>query len=145
MTDVDITSLELIDPDLLPTVARRLVKVIGLPESLKLLKARGGLPTRMPRDGSRCEVLDQILCNESLQALSCSDLAGLRLDLPKLDKALLQIRNHAIGAARETLSAAKTARLFNLTRRQVINITGNDEDPTGDLFEACDSAASGAD
>lgn len=126
MTNVTDTDLYLIDPSQLPPQIRKLVDCIGLPPTFRLLEKRGGTPLRVPLYPNRAEVLREILSSGELQAL-CSAYGGQVLDLPKVDKMLIQIRNHAIQQARKTMSASETARAFNLTRRMVIYISGECE------------------
>jgi uncharacterized protein YggE len=111
-------------------------------ETIALLKRRGGIPTRMPTAAeAEHEVLGAILSADAITALADSELAGKRLELPKADKALQQLRNLAIAEARRTHTAPQVAQMFDLTRRRVIMIhkdAGQDDDQ-GDLF-ACDPA-----
>lgn len=129
--------LHLVNPELLPPQVRMLVRLIGLPQTLRLLEARGGIPTYIPMQPGHATELHKIISAEALAALARSDLAGKTIELPKSDKIRLQIRNHAIRNARREMSAASTARMFGLTRRQVINVNnaGREEDGTGDLFD----------
>lgn len=136
----DLHDITLVDEKLLPPVARQLVRVIGMPETINLLQERGGIPTRMPTAAeAQHGVLGRILTPESIAALTKSDLAGKRLELPKADKALQQLRNLAIAEARRTHTAPEVARMFRLTRRRVIMINNDvsQDDDQGDLF-ACD-------
>jgi hypothetical protein len=135
MGNVALKDLDLVNPDLLPPIIRRCVRRIGLPETIKLLEARGGLPTRMPYDYRQCIVLKGVLTVESLIALA-KEFKGQRIDLPKPDKILTQLRNIGIFAARQHMSAAQVAREFGLTRRHVFNLPSpKKSDPTGDLFD----------
>lgn len=139
------SDLDLVNPDLLPPLMRNLVRLIGLPETLRLLEARGGIPTYIPAHPDQSTELKAVLSAAALEALARSEYAGHRVELPKPDKVIAQLRNHAIRNARTQMSAAQVARTFGLTRRHVINLSASDaEDPTLDLFTACDSAASGS-
>lgn len=134
MTDIREDALHLVDPDLLPPQIRRLVNCIGVPGTFRLLEARGGTPLRVPLVPARAEVLAEYLEPQELAAL-CAELGGQMLELPKVDKMLIQIRNHAIREARKHMSAAETARAFNLTRRMVIYIGQEEaEQEQADLF-----------
>lgn len=124
MTETDLST---IDPDTLPPQIRQLVVLIGLPETFKLLQAKGGTQLRIPKMANRAEVLPEILQAESVDLL-CKAWAGKVMDVPKVDKILLQIRNQVITKARATQSASQLARSFDLTRRQIINICKLPED-----------------
>ncbi|HFE31902.1 MAG TPA: hypothetical protein ENJ17_01175 [Gammaproteobacteria bacterium] len=136
MTDVPDIDLDLIDESLLPPQIRMLARVIGLAETLRLIEARGGNRVRIPLQPEQCQALRNVLTPRALAALTQA-FGGKRLELPKNDKVVLQIRNHAIRAARQQQTVPQVARAFNLTRRHVFNLTAdNDEpDPTGDLFD----------
>lgn len=129
-----------IDPSTLPPVARMLVRAIGLRATLRLLLARGGTQLHIPMDAARAVALVGVLSPDELRALA--RLYGAqRLDLPKADKLLRQIRDAAIRADRERLSAAEVARRYGLSRRRVIAISGRidplagaDDGPILDLF-----------
>lgn len=75
-----------IDASRLPTTARRLVSVMGIPATLALLNAFGGtrleLPSRYPQRSQLVEVIGL----PAVRLLVASELAGQRLDLPKADK-----------------------------------------------------------
>lgn len=114
--------LERIDPDRLPPVARMLIRAIGLPATVRLLMARGGAQLHVPLDAARARVLQGVLTEAELRALAGA-YGAQRLDLPKIDKLLRQIRDDLIRADRATLSAAEVARRWGLTRRRVISIS----------------------
>lgn len=117
--------LDLIEPKLLPPQMRQLVSIIGLPDTVKLLQARGGTFFRFPLK-AHDSLLADIIGNEPA-ALLCNELGGKTWELPKCDKILNKIRNIAIQKARETHSASEVARMFDLTRRHIINITPRPE------------------
>ena len=68
------------------------------------------------------EVLGSILTPEAITSLTKSELAGKRLELPKADKALQQLRNIAIAEARKIHTAPQVAQMFDLSRRRIIMI-----------------------
>ncbi len=132
------TDLNIFDTSLLPPQMRLLTKIIGLGETIELVKHRGGRPTRMPTTGTRDTALDNILKRESIMALAKSDLAGQRLDLPKPDKIMVQLRNMNILAARGRLTKAELAKEYGLTTRMIQIIWNEDpqpECPTADMFD----------
>ena len=125
--------LELVDPKLLPPQIRFYINVIGLPGTLKLLDAKGGTIFRFPLSAKGTQ-LEKILGYESANKL-CEVIGGEIKELPKADKILMQLRDHAINEARKTMSASQAALKFNLTRRHIINLTNDEaENPNGDLF-----------
>lgn len=123
--------LHLVDPNLLPPQIRFYINIIGLPDTLKLLQRKGGTFLRIPLEAKNT-LLEDILGNESASKL-CEVIGGEIKELPKADKILIQIRNHAIRNARKNMSLTQVALKFNLTRRHVINLTP-DEEPIDDLF-----------
>jgi len=129
---VNDADLELVDPDLLPPQIRLFVQLIGLPDTITLLDARGGTFIRIPFTAQDSQ-LAKIIGLESAIILSHA-LGGEKKELPKSDKILTQIRNDAIRTARQHMSAAEVARKFGLTRRHVINLTHDIKDPQKDLF-----------
>lgn len=114
-------SLDQVNADLLPPQARKLVRLIGMVNTLKLLEQRGGTTLRIPVNAQDSTVLQAILPMEAVIALT-EAMPGQRLELPKCDKILLQIRNLALRNERKHLSAAGVALKYDLSRRQVINI-----------------------
>lgn len=127
--------LELVNPDLLPPQARNLVKLIGMANTLTLLEKRGGITLRIPVNALESDVLLAILPVEAVQALS-EAMPGQRLELPKCDKIIKQLRNLAIRQARKNQSASQLATAYNLSRRQIINLTrALPDDSQADLFE----------
>lgn len=125
----------------LPHTLSQLIRLIGVPDTLRLLEARGGLRYRVPRHPERAEVLTRLISRESVRTL-CEALGDQEIDLPKSDKLHAQIRDAAIRAERAAgASAAEVARRYRLTRRRVLQITAETETPrepmqvTLDLFE----------
>lgn len=124
-----------VDARLLPPQMRQLVAIIGLAQTLKLLEARGGTPLRIPKEPNRAEVLPEILSFEAVCQLAAA-LGGQKIDLPKCDKIVVQIRNLAIKSARNHKTAPQLAREYGLTRRHIINIAkAAVDDRQADLFE----------
>lgn len=136
MADRD-DDLRLVDPDLLPPQLRQLARLIGLPETLALLKARGGLPTYVPVEPTNNSQLRTVLSADALVALA-REFGGQTLDLPKPDKVLAQLRNLYIVAASRagTKTGRELAAELGLTWRMIkkIKAAARDDDRTGDLF-----------
>jgi len=112
---------------------RRLANIIGLPKTLLFLQKRGGTVFRFPllaRDSLLAELIGY-----EYAALLVDSLGGEVWELPKADKILIKIRNQVILEARENHSNAELALMFDLTRRQIINIANEGADDTNqDLF-----------
>lgn len=137
--------LALIDADLLPPQIRELVRLIGLPETLRLLDARGGLPTYIPRRADGPTDLEEILTRDAIRQLA-GQWPGERIDVPKADKIRAQVRNQYINESlsRGLKSGPQLARELGLSYRWVKAIRAGAqadaaEPDTGDLF-ALDSA-----
>ncbi len=114
----------LINESLLPTQMRLLIKCIGLPETIALLKAKGGTTIRIPLSADNCIQFDDILQPESIVKLT-ANLGGKVMELPKYDKIGTQLRDIAIRAARNNTPANKLAQDFGLSRRMIIYICGD--------------------
>lgn len=125
--------LELVDPKLLPPQIRAFIQIIGLPDTITLLENKGGTFIRIPFEAKGSQ-LENIVGYASASKL-CEAMGGEKKELPKSDKILTQLRNHAIRNARKSMSASEVALKFNLTRRHVINLTPDEsENPTDDIF-----------
>ncbi|MFZ2452614.1 MAG: Mor transcription activator family protein [Methylovulum miyakonense] len=113
----------LIDESLLPPQMRLLIKCIGLPETIGLLKAKGGTTVKFPQHADNCYQFEGILQPQSVAALAYH-LGGTVMELPKYDKIAIQLRDMAIRAARHSTTAPQLARQYNLSRRMIIYICG---------------------
>lgn len=133
MSNSSTDNLNCIDESLLPPQIRKLARVIGLPDTLHLLKHRGGRPLRVPVHVDRALELRQVLSIKTIKLL-VEHLPGERFDLPKPDKIVEQLRNYAIIHSSD--NNCKLAAQHRLTRRHIINIKkkADEEDPTADLF-----------
>ena len=115
--------LEAVNCDFLPPQVRRLVKIIGLEQTWRLLEARGGIPTYIPEFPDRAGVLKEILTLESIRKLVSDFGSGRVIETPKSDKIKEQVRNLAIDSdAAAGMNNVELARKWDLTRRQIINI-----------------------
>lgn len=127
--------LDLVNADLLPPQMRQFVRLIGMVNTLALLEQRGGVTLRIPVNAHEAVVLKEILPMEAIVKL-CEAMPGQRLELPKIDKIVKQIRNLAMTNERKIYSAASVALRHNLSRRQVINICKpTADDRQADLFD----------
>ena len=140
MTDALPEFLADIDPDQLPPQARRLVRIIGLPGTMRLLRAFGGTRITVPHTAQGAVTLRAVLTDAELAALAGSAWAGERLELPTLDKFARQVRDAHIRADLQRLPLDAVARQWGLTRKQVKNIRNARATPqpaaapTHDLF-----------
>lgn len=137
MTSNSITEAELesVNADLLPPQMRQFVRLIGMAHTLTLLEKRGGVTLRIPVNAHEAVVLKEILPLEAIVKL-CEAMPGQRLELPKIDKIVKQIRNRVMTNERKHYSAASVALRHNLSRRQVINICKPAaDDGQADLFD----------
>jgi hypothetical protein len=125
-----------IDTCLLTPQMKRLTKIIGLSETLQLLKHYGGHRVRIPTTG-RSEELEQHINPCSIEKLSLSEFAGLRMTMPKSDKFVQQLRNMDIVASRDQCTKRQLAKKYNLTSRWVQKILNSEKEdnPTLDLFD----------
>lgn len=120
MTEADI--LAGVDVDRLPPQARRLVRVIGLPGTMRLLRAFGGGRINVPLTADGAVTLRAVLTDTELAALAGSVFAGERLELPTLDKLARQMRDAQICADLQRQPLDAVARAWGLSRKQVKNI-----------------------
>ncbi len=114
--------LKVIDESLLPPLAQELVSLIGLSQTLKLLKARGGVRTFIPSTVRQGSQLAQIVSMQSVAVL-VEHFGGDRLDFPKVDQLVRQLRNQSlIKDSQEGKSHAEIAQKYKLTRERVKQI-----------------------
>lgn len=112
-----------IDERLLPPVTRRIVSAIGVANTMRLLKARGGIRLWLPKNGDRSAVLIDILGRDQTTQLLAAFPDADVLSLPKADKLLAQIRDAAIRHEHAAGDSLTTLALrYDLTERHVLNI-----------------------
>lgn len=130
-------ALQCIDVCMLPPQIRFLVELIGLPDTVKLLKAKGGHRLLIPTGKQETNQLNNIISSEAVKILCNSQYAGHRLTLPKADKILDQIRNLHIRASAESTTKSELASQYNLTQRHIQRLRNEDQDnnPTLDMFD----------
>jgi len=110
----------------LPPLVRRLIHLIGLNETYKLLAARGSLTTVIPSTLERSSELQKILSPQAVKAL-VDAMPNIRLELTSVRKFHNQIRNAAIRADRQSMTYPELTQKYGLTRRMLINICGSNE------------------
>ena len=103
------------------TRLRRLLRVLGGPITLTLLRNHGGRFLTVPK-GMDSELVKEI-GDENVKKLRAEFGGGERLMMPMPDKIEAKIRNAAIWTEMdEGITVAEQARRYQLTTRQVINI-----------------------
>lgn len=122
---------EQVDFSVLPHSMQRLIRIIGLHDTLALLRARGGTVLHIPERVETKSMLAVLISKEALTVLVNSELAGLDIQLPKVDKYDIQLRNYAI--RNTNISHTQAALDFGLSRQQIHNIRGDDGQI--DMFE----------
>lgn len=112
-----------IDEHQLPPQLRRIVRTIGLPATLTLLKARGGTRLMLGKHHDHALLLIGLIGPGPAQRL-CEAFEGkTEIMLPKADKLLAQARNRAIRAEHACGDSLMTLALrYDLTIRQIENI-----------------------
>jgi len=110
-----------IDTQTLPPLVRRLIQLIGLNETWKLLAARGSLTTVIPATLERSSELQKILSPRAVRAL-VKAMPNARLELTSVRKFHNQVRNAAIRADRQRMTYPELMQKYGLTRRMLINI-----------------------
>lgn len=127
-----------IDPALLPPLIKRLLRAIGVPATLQLLQAQGGLPLKIPQKFS--PQLAELVGEVGVIALIREFGAGTIITLPMPDKIVAMIRDAAIWSEQDTGERISTqVRRYGLTKRWIIEIRKRrnqapDETPQTDLF-----------
>lgn len=133
-----------VDEKLLTPMLRRLVRCIGLPATLKLLDKRGGLPLEIPKRGRASVILVGLIGVDHAELLAVEFAGGDAITLPMSDKIHAQIRNLAIRSEKAACSYSALATRYGLTRRQIVNIVGDQPENAGpDLFTDLEQAAHG--
>jgi len=106
----------------LPPQSRAFIALIGLPETLRLLRAYGGTPVYIPKSSDNSKKLAEVLSTQSIDKLANTAMAGRFISLPKVDKLLQQIRNMDIISQRGIKSRRELAQEYNLTTRHIQGI-----------------------
>lgn len=138
MVDAHHNNMDHIDVRLLPPQMKFLVDIIGMAETVVLLKNKGGLQVRIPTGQRDVESYDlhDILSAASIEKLCASQFAGERVTLPMADKILDQLRNMDIRCSKSTVTKAQLARKYNLSSRHVQRLWNSASDNTNlDLFD----------
>lgn len=132
MSSLNHNDISLVDPNLLPPQIRRFVAIIGMAETVKLLKEYGGLPVKFT---GTCAWLQGVINDEAIKKL-ITEFKDQELSLPKFDKVFTQLRNMEIMESLKNKSGRQVAKDNCLTYRmiKIIKNKQQEENPTGDLF-----------
>ena len=135
MADLLITREEVDIADL-PPLAQDLVALIGFGATIRLIDARPGLPTYVPKVASGSHFLSGIM-GMHVFTLLVRNYGGEMLTLPNCKFALTKIRHRNVIKLRAMgYSQTEVAALTGLTPRQIRNIESNlpQDDLNGSLF-----------
>ena len=116
---------EVIDTELLPQLLQDFVRLIGLEPTMALVRHSGGLriyiptPERVTPDHSFAHVIGL----DNLLKLAKDYGGEAHFQLPKADKALIQVRNARIAHAYATHKTARELAVeYHLTEGQIVRI-----------------------
>lgn len=105
----------------LPPQVRRLVRLVGWAETFKLLKHLGGQRVYIPLKPHPFLLLREALAPETIQALT-REYGTQALDLPKIDKMILELRDREILLALQHSSYAEVAAAYGVTERLIRHV-----------------------
>ncbi|WP_158608541.1 Mor transcription activator family protein [Stagnimonas aquatica] len=112
---------------------RKIAATIGLPDTLKLLRKRGGTKTHVPQ-GPEARLFPDVLEDDKARNLARLFTGHQYLTLPKADKILQELRDQQIRAEVEQGRKLQAQALhYQLTERQILNIRRGDR---GDKFRS---------
>lgn len=124
-------TLEEVDVDDLPPLARELVALIGFAATIRLIELRPGIPTYIPSEMNPDHWLALDFGVTAATAL-VKNYGGLTITPPNCKVAMIKIRHRNIRKTRAGgYSQTETALLYGLTPRQIRNIESNE--PEDDL------------
>jgi Mor family transcriptional regulator len=113
-----------IDTDLLPPILQNIVAGIGLPLTMKLVQARGGVRLYVPKlELEDDHYLVQLLGREAAEKLQSMFGGDEHFDLPKAERALRAVRDTEIRRRRIKGESVRSLALeYGLTERQIYAI-----------------------
>lgn len=123
-----------LDLDLLEPLLRDWVRLIGLPATLAIVQAHGGLLLNIARKADENADLVALIGTEKAAILG-REYGGERPLVPKALPALNALRNQRMRADRATKSVRQIAREHRLGERRAWQILGSAPEATGDLFD----------
>lgn len=115
-----------IDTDLLPPILQDIVALVGLPLTMTLVQARGGVRLYVPKlELDDDHYLVQLLGREAAEKLQNAYGGDEHFDIPKAERALRAVRDSKIRYQRRCdLSVSSLALEYRLTERQIRTICG---------------------
>lgn len=133
MTD---KSWEELSIELLPRVLQEFVRLIGLPATMLLVEKFGGLRIYIPLHPTPEHHFAQLIGFDNLQRLSAEYGREDHFELPKAERALVELRNAKMRAEHASKSIRQLAGEYGLTERHVTRIIGDDSsnDDQAELF-----------
>lgn len=130
-------SIAAIDDTQLPPQLRRLVRAIGLPATLALLKARGGTRLMLGKNPAGASLLLDLIGHANTKALLAAFEGATELMLPKADKLLAQARDRAIRDEHARGHSLMVLALrYDLTSRHILNIISGQPQASGESAQA---------
>ena len=122
-----------LDPGLLPGVLREMVGLIGLPATLRIVEAYGGVRLYVPSHMDAGHDLAQLVGFDAASKLS-SEYGGMdHFDVPRAAQALRAVRSAQIRADRARgMTHRELARKYALTERWIRHLLGEHDDGSGD-------------
>ncbi|MEW5905120.1 MAG: Mor transcription activator family protein [Pseudomonadota bacterium] len=110
-----------IDTDLLPLILQDIVELIGLPLTMTLVQARGGVRLYVPKlEMEDDHYLVQLLGREAAEKLQTMYGGDEHFDLPKAERAMLAVRDATIRRLRASGTSVRSLALeYGLTERQI--------------------------
>ncbi len=113
---------QVIDWENLPSGLSDIRRIAGAPTAIALARSYGGHSVYIPRRVNEAHPLVALLGPEAVEALG-SVYGGERINVPKADSILRQLRCRSIRAARRNgATVAALATEHGLTRRRVLQI-----------------------
>lgn len=122
-----------INTHLLPKQLQQLINVLGQDAALHLVEHRGGVPLIVPKRVSTDHALCELLGPQAFAAL-VNEYGGIRIELPKNDAVLQQLRHQRVRQLRlDGYSIDQIALKTKYSRRWVISILGAELDELAQL------------
>ena len=121
----------------LPEILQELIELIGMAETMLIIKAFPGESVYIPRNPDTCTLLRKAGLSQESIVLLCERFPSDRIDyIPKYGKIVLRLRDDAIRRRHEAgATVASIAKEFGLVRRRIHQILA---EPVDDLDECLD-------
>lgn len=124
-----LAGLETIDASLLPPLVREWVGLMGWPAVIALVRVYGGTRIYVPKTVGDNHPLACLIGLTAAQALAAHCGGEEHVDVPRVTRALVALRDRAMAAAREQASVAALARQYGMTERGIYKALGRAVDP----------------